>query len=317
MFESFEIVLSTEQRLVAHNLNDYKERLEAYLSSLSQVHETDDDFILLGEEIKTLRNVEKQLKEKIESAKRGDQAVSEIIDFAETLRKMVTDERLKREKIEIAQKERIKNEVVSEAVQVVLEHIQGLERSSMADEVIYKLYREIDLKNRFIERGKGSKTLDGYKRKIGSELQVLIAEGEIDTWVKTANVAFELIQDNYGYLFPAVLRDVFTAKNPEAVAVIVRARIVEEDRRRAEAEQAIAQQEQEQEQEQSVAVVKQLSSASAPDPVVKQSEPKAELPEEIGQYWIAIPMTATRAEAINELNEVRKKYPEAILRVVK
>lgn len=113
MDNKFELILSTESRVLSTNIADFEKQAEQFLSTLTNKFETDEDFGAVAEEIKTLEDVEKKIRAAIKSAQSGE--IAKLIESAERIAEKFRQERLNREKLVKAKKEEVKQGIVDTA----------------------------------------------------------------------------------------------------------------------------------------------------------------------------------------------------------
>lgn len=109
----FDLILSTESRVLSTNITDFEKQAEQFLATLTQKFETDDDFAAAKEEVKTLKEAEDKIRTAIKSAQSGEIAV--LIESAENIAEKFRQARLSRDKLVKAKEVEIKQNVVDTA----------------------------------------------------------------------------------------------------------------------------------------------------------------------------------------------------------
>lgn len=72
MTEKFELILSTESKVLTTNIADFEKQADAFISTLTSNFETDDDFLAAKEEVKILKELEDKTRLAIKNAVGGD-----------------------------------------------------------------------------------------------------------------------------------------------------------------------------------------------------------------------------------------------------
>lgn len=114
---NFELILSTESRVLSTNIVDFEKRADQFLSTLTNKFETDDDFVAAKEEVKTLKEVEDKIRVAIKSAQNGE--IADLITSAENIAERFRQERLKRDKLVKEKEAEVKANIINNA----FEHI--------------------------------------------------------------------------------------------------------------------------------------------------------------------------------------------------
>ena len=57
MTEKFELILSTESKVLTTNIADFEKQANEFISTLTSNFETDDDFLAAKEEVKILKEL--------------------------------------------------------------------------------------------------------------------------------------------------------------------------------------------------------------------------------------------------------------------
>ena len=109
----FDLILSTESRVLSTNIIDFEKQADQFLSTLTVKFETDEDFAAAKEEVKTLKEVEDKIRAAIKSAQSGE--IAALITSAENIAERFRQERLARDKLVKAKELEIKQNVVDTA----------------------------------------------------------------------------------------------------------------------------------------------------------------------------------------------------------
>ena len=109
----FDLILSTESRVLTTNITDFEKQADQFLSTLTVKFETDEDFAAAKEEVKTLKEVEDKIRAAIKSAQSGE--IAKLIESAEKIAEKFREERLKRDKLVKSKESEIKENIVNTA----------------------------------------------------------------------------------------------------------------------------------------------------------------------------------------------------------
>lgn len=114
----FELILSTESKVLSTNIVDFEKQAEQYLSTLTNTFETDDDFAKAKEEVKELKEIETKIRTAIKQTQNGD--IANLVATAEQIAERFRDERLSREKLVAAKEKEIKQNIISQALDRII-----------------------------------------------------------------------------------------------------------------------------------------------------------------------------------------------------
>lgn len=109
----FDLILSTESRVLSTNITDFEKQSDQFLATLTQKFESDEDFAAAKEEVKTLKEIEDKIRNSIKLAQSGE--ISKLIESAEKIAEKFREERLKRDKLVKAKESEIKENIVNTA----------------------------------------------------------------------------------------------------------------------------------------------------------------------------------------------------------
>ena len=114
MTEKFELILSTESKVLTTNIADFEKQADAFISTLTSNFETDDDFLAAKEEVKILKELEDKTRLAIKNAVGGD--IKKLVETAESIAERFRQERLARDKLVKIKESEIKAKIVDDAV---------------------------------------------------------------------------------------------------------------------------------------------------------------------------------------------------------
>ena len=121
----FDLILSTESRVLSTNITDFEKQANQFLSTLTVKFETDEDFVAAKEEVKTLKEVEDKIRNSIKLAQSGE--IAKLIESAEKIAEKFREERLKRDKLVKSKESEIKENIVNTAFENISKVRYGYE----------------------------------------------------------------------------------------------------------------------------------------------------------------------------------------------
>lgn len=121
----FDLILSTESRVLTTNITDFEKQADQFLATLTQKFETDEDFVAAKEEVKTLKEVEDKIRNSIKLAQSGE--IAKLIESAEKIAEKFREERLKRDKLVKSKESEIKENIVNTAFENISKVRYGYE----------------------------------------------------------------------------------------------------------------------------------------------------------------------------------------------
>lgn len=121
----FDLILSTESRVLSTNITDFEKQADQFLSALTVKFETDEDFAAAKEEVKTLKEVEDKIRAAIKSAQSGE--IAALITSAENIAERFRQERLARDKLVKLKESEIKENIVNTAFENISKVRYGYE----------------------------------------------------------------------------------------------------------------------------------------------------------------------------------------------
>ncbi|ODS43228.1 hypothetical protein BGK37_12110 [Pasteurella multocida] len=291
----FELILSTESKVLACNIQDFKAQAEKFLSTITNTFETDEDFGKAKEEVKLLKEVEDRTREAIKNARQGD--IQELISQAEEIAEQFRQKRLFLDKTVKTREVEIKSEIVSTALDEAIRSMSGYE-NDVAIALSCKFSRNA-IKSRLEEATKRRSTIATLEKAVNAEKTLIISE--ISSEGARIAERRKMIPIHYEHLF----RDWQQLIGGEQdLAPIISERIAEEEKREAEA-QAKAQADIETIQAQE----KQSSVKSA---VEKTQESTTRTNEPVFEFLVKIPFTGTTNEAVAFAREIKAKYGDQV-----
>ncbi|HHF0465656.1 TPA: hypothetical protein ACPHRS_001336 [Haemophilus influenzae] len=121
----FDLILSTESRVLSTNITDFEKQADQFLSTLTVKFETDEDFAAAKEEVKILKEVEDKIRNSIKLAQSGE--IAKLIESAEKIAEKFREERLKRDKLVKSKESEIKENIVNTAFENISKVRYGYE----------------------------------------------------------------------------------------------------------------------------------------------------------------------------------------------
>ena len=119
MTTEFNLVLTTESKVLSTNIVEFEKQAEQFLATLTNKFETDDDFAAAKEEVKTLKEVEDKIRAAIKSAQSGE--IAALIASAENIAERFRQERLARDKLVKLKESEIKQNIINGALDEISE----------------------------------------------------------------------------------------------------------------------------------------------------------------------------------------------------
>lgn len=299
---NFELILSTESRVLSTNIVDFEKRADQFLSTLTNKFETDDDFVAAKEEVKTLKEVEDKIRVAIKSAQNGE--IADLITSAENIAERFRQERLKRDKLVKEKEAEVKANIINNA----FEHISKV-RHGYESDISLALERTMpksDIQTRLKNATARRSTLATLKKAVHAEETLILAELGQESARLTERR--KLIPASAEHLFKDWLELII---GNDDLASIVEMRLNEETRReQALREQAKQAAEAQRTQAEARAVADEIGVQSA---VEKTQENQTALSNEpIFNFEIRIAFTGTQEQAINLARKVKAQYGDNV-----
>ncbi|MFC1070826.1 hypothetical protein ACFGZ3_03215 [Pasteurella multocida] len=309
----FELILSTESKVLACNIQDFKAQAEKFLSTITSTFETDEDFGKAKEEVKLLEEVEARTRNAIKNARQGE--IQELIAQAEDIAEQFRRKRLFLEKTVKAREVEIKSGVVLVALDEVSRSMSGYENDVSI--VLSTKYSRNVIKTRLEEATKRRSKIATLEKAVNAEKTLIISEISAEG----ARVAErrKMIPINYEYLFKDWQSLISGEQDLE---LIIKQRIVEEEKREAElkakaeaearAKAEAEAQAQAKAQAEIEAIQAQEKQSSVESAVEKTQESTTSTSEPVFEFLVKIPFTGTINEAVAFAREIKAKYGDQV-----
>lgn len=168
----FDLILSTESRVLSTNIIDFEKQADQFLSTLTVKFETDEDFASAKEEVKTLKEVEDKIRNSIKLAQSCE--IAKLIESAEKIAEKFREERLKRDKLVKSKESEIKENIVNTAFENISKVRYGYESDiSLALE---RTMPKQDLLKRLHNATARRSTLATLQKAVQAEENLILAE---------------------------------------------------------------------------------------------------------------------------------------------
>mgnify|MGYP000955315426 CR=1 FL=1 len=229
----FDLILSTESRVLSTNITDFEKQADQFLSTLTQSFETDEDFGRAKEEVKILKELEDKTRAAIKNAQRGD--INKLIEQAEAIADKFRDERLSRDKLVKAKETEVRQRIAEEEIAEIMDI-----RHKTCNESTISLALEITTpKNEINQRmqlaTKNKRTIDGLVKGVTAEKNLILAE--IAQEIARLQSRLKLIPISHEYLFSDAVKLIAGEDDlEEIVAQRIEEEKQREEQRKAEAE---------------------------------------------------------------------------------
>lgn len=299
MTTEFNLVLTTESKVLSTNIVEFEKQAEQFLATLTNKFETDDDFAAAKEEVKTLKEVEDKIRAAIKSAQSGE--IAALIASAENIAERFRQERLARDKLVKLKESEIKQNIINGALDEISEI-----RSKYESSVSLALEQTIPksaITNRLEEATKNKIKLDGLVKSVNAEKTLILAELAQESTRITARL--KMIPIAYEHLFRDALQLVAGTDDLEP---IIAERVNAEQQREAELKAKAEEEAKVKAEPQAVASEMETQSA-----VEKTQENQTALSNEpIFNFEIRIAFTGTQEQAINLARKVKAQYGDNV-----
>ena len=297
--QKFELIISTESKVLACNIADFEKQAEQFLATLTNKFETDDDFAAAKEEVKTLKEVEDKIRAAIKSAQSGE--IAALITSAENIAERFRQERLARDKLVKLKESEIKQNIINSALGEISET-----RSKYESSVSLALERTMPksaITSRLEEATKNKRKLDGLVKSVNAEKTLILAELAQESARITARL--KMIPVAYEHLFRDALQLVAGTDDLEP---IIAERVNAEQQR--EAELKAKAEEEAKVKAEAQAVAEEMGTQSA---VEKTQENSTALSDEpTFNFEIRIAFTGTQEQAIALARKVKAQYGDNV-----
>lgn len=299
MTAEFNLVLTTESKVLSTNIVEFEKQAEQFLATLTNKFETDDDFATAKEEVKTLKEVEDKIRAAIKSAQSGE--IAALITSAENIAERFRQERLARDKLVKLKESEIKQNIINGALDEISEIRSKYESSvSLALE---KTMPKSAITNRLEEATKNKRKLDGLVKSVNAEKTLILAELAQESARITERL--KMIPIAYEHLFRDALQLVAGTDDLEP---IIADRVNAEQQR--EAELKAKAEEEAKVKAEAQAVAEEMGTQSA---VEKTQENSTALSDEpTFNFEIRIAFTGTQEQAIALARKVKAQYGDNV-----
>lgn len=299
MNTEFNLVLTTESKVVATNFKDFEKQAEQFLATLTSKFETDDDFAAAKEEVKTLKEVEDKIRAAIKSAQSGE--IAALITSAENIAERFRQERLARDKLVKLKESEIKQNIINGALDEISEIRSKYESSvSLALE---KTMPKLAITNRLEEATKNKRKLDGLVKSVNAEKTLILAELAQESARITERL--KMIPIAYEHLFRDALQLVAGTDDLEP---IIAERVNAEQQREAELKAKAEEDAKAKAESQAVAPEMETQSAVEKTPEI----PTALSDEPTFNFEIRIAFTGTQEQAIALARQIKAQYGDNV-----
>lgn len=168
----FDLILSTESRVLTTNITDFEKQADQFLSTLIVKFETDEDFAAAKEEVKILKEVEDKIRNSIKLAQSGE--IAKLIESAEKIAEKFREERLKRDKLVKSKESEIKENIVNTAFENISKVRYGYE--SDISIALERTMPKQDLLKRLHNATARRSTLATLQKAVQAEENLILAE---------------------------------------------------------------------------------------------------------------------------------------------
>lgn len=301
MTEKFELILSTESKVLTTNIADFEKQADAFISTLTSNFETDDDFLAAKEEVKILKELEDKTRLAIKNAVGGD--IKKLVETAESIAERFRQERLARDKLVKIKESEIKAKIVEDAVAEISDIRHKLAKTSDVSLALEENIPKHKIASRIEESTKRKSSISGLTKAVNAEKTLIISEITIEVTRLTERL--EQLTVKSSYLFPDAIKLI---ASEEDLAPIIKQRIDDEQKRELEIK-AKAQEEAKVKAE-SQAVASEMETQSAVEKTPKI--PTALSDEPTFNFEIRIAFTGTQEQAIALARKVKAQYGDNV-----
>lgn len=298
--QKFELIISTESKVLACNIADFEKQADQFLSTLTQSFETDEDFGRAKEEVKLLKELEDKTRSAIKNAQQGD--INELIAQAEAIAERFRQERLSRDKLVKEKEASIKDNIANAAIIEILDT-----RNSACVESAISLALEFTmpkdtLKKRINDATKNKRTIDGLTKAVNAEKALVLAE--LMSEIARLQSRLKLIPISHEYLFSDTVKLIAGEDDlEEIVAQRIEDEKQREAQRKADAEKAkLEAEEQAKVQAEAAAVAREME---------VQTQPAAPAQSAVENHGFVIQISLPpmpQADAVTIAREVKAVY---------
>lgn len=300
MTTEFNLVLTTESKVLSTNIVEFEKQAEQFLATLTSKFETDDDFAAAKEEVKTLKEVEDKIRAAIKSAQSGE--IAALITSAKNIAERFRQERLARDKLVKLKESEVKQGIINGALDEIAE-IRSKYESSVSLALEQTMPKSAITK-RIEEATKNKRTLDGLVKSVNAEKTLILAELAQESARITERL--KMIPVAYEHLFRDALQ--LVAGTAELKPIIAE-RINAEQQRDAELK-AKAEEEAKVKAE-AQAVAEEMGTQSAVEKTQENSTALSD-DEPTFNFEIRIAFTGTQEQAIALARNVKAQYGDNV-----
>ena len=300
MTTEFNLVLTTESKVLSTNIVEFEKQAEQFLATLTSKFETDDDFAAAKEEVKTLKEVEDKIRAAIKSAQSGE--IAALITSAENIAERFRQERLARDKLVKLKESEVKQGIINDALDEIV-GIRGKYESSVSLALEQTMPKSAITK-RIEEATKNKRTLDGLVKSVNAEKTLILAELAQESARITARL--KMIPVAYEHLFRDALQLVAGTDDLEP---IIADRVNAEQQR--EAELKAKAEEDAKAKAESQAVASETETQSAVEKTQENSTALSD-DEPTFNFEIRIAFTGTQEQAIALARKVKAQYGDNV-----
>ncbi|MGP1627029.1 MAG: hypothetical protein ACTTG7_03155 [Aggregatibacter segnis] len=302
--QKFELIISTESKVLACNIADFEKQADKFLSTLTQSFETDEDFGRAKEEVKLLKELEDKTRAAIKNAQQGD--INKLIEQAEAIADKFRDERLSRDKLVKAKEAEVRQRIAEEAIAEIMDV-----RTKTCTESAISLALEMTTpKNEINQRmqwaTKNKRTIDGLVKGVTAEKNLVLAE--IAQEIARLQSRLKLIPISHEYLFSDAVKLIAGEDDlEEIVAQRIEDEKQREAQRKAEAEAAACKAKQEAEEQAKV----QAEAAGVAQEMKEQTPPATPAQSAVENHGFVIQISLPpmpQADAVTVAREVKAQY---------
>lgn len=302
--QKFELIISTESKVLACNIADFEKQAAQFLSTLTQSFETDEDFGRAKEEVKILKELEDKTRAAIKNAQQGD--INKLIEQAEAIADKFRDERLSRDKLVKAKETEVRQRIAEEAIAEIMDV-----RTKTCTESAISLALEMTTpKNEINQRmqwaTKNKRTIDGLVKGVTAEKNLVLAE--IAQEIARLQSRLKLIPISHEYLFSDAVKLIAGEDDlEEIVAQRIEDEKQREAQRKAEAEAAACKAKQEAEEQAKV----QAEAAGVAQEMKEQTPPATPAQSAVENHGFVIQISLPpmpQADAVTVAREVKAQY---------
>ncbi|GJH43110.1 hypothetical protein [Pasteurella canis] len=309
----FGLILSTESKVLACNIQDFKAQADKFLSTLTIKFDTDEDFVKAKDEVKLLKEVEDRTREAIKNAQCGD--LQDLLNQAEEIAEQFRQKRLFLDKTVKAREVEIKSEIVARALDEVINAMIGYEKDvSIA---LSSKYSRFSIKARLDEATKRRSTIATLEKAVNAEKMLIVSE--VSAEASRIAARRKMIPIQYEYLFKD-WQDLITGE--QDLEPIIAQRIAEEEKReaelraKAEAEAKAREEAQAQAKEQARIEAIQAQEKQVEKELVEsaaeETQESTSVKEPVFEFLVKIPFTGTMNEAVAFVREIKAKYGDQV-----